>query len=368
MATAQEYPNSDASQSGKNRDFLRREELPQLIARLDIPHTYRRSFATWWELCGSPDGRTIEFWKGQEEFARKAQICVRTARNHYRAFERFQLVEIAHKANSKFRPPVYRVKNETLQRNRWPECKRCGHKHQSDQECGCDMGPRRGRFHTKEGVISKTIPHRICRCKPPRQAPVVPIRRPSRSSHSSPSPAQEPSSATSPATPASVREAPPVRGTRSEQRLQELRRGLARDVTLLLKEGKSREEAIRKVCMKWGVTADEAQEHLKLMRFEAPPAPAPRAVSTLPPGEVLPPEHDPWRKILRALKAKINPHAFETWLAPTRFNHEIAGVLFVRVPTAEFRVIELKYADLIREAIASLGLEVADVKFVCEEA
>ena len=39
-------------------------------------------------------------------------------------------------------------------------------------------------------------------------------------------------------------------------------------------------------------------------------------------------------------------------------------VLFVRVPTAEFRHVGDKYADLIQEAIDNLGLEYEDVQFV----
>src|SRR5499425_2355436 len=73
---------------------------------------------------------------------------------------------------------------------------------------------------------------------------------------------------------------------------------------------------------------------------------------------------NPWIRILDALEKKINRHSYDTWLKPTRYSHATGGVLFVRVPTVEFRHVGDKYADLIQEAIDNLGLEYADVKFV----
>src|SRR5215471_9927970 len=73
---------------------------------------------------------------------------------------------------------------------------------------------------------------------------------------------------------------------------------------------------------------------------------------------------NPWARILDALEKKINRHSYDTWLKPTRFSHAEQGVLFVRVPTPEFRHVGDKYADLIQEAIDNLGLEFQDVKFV----
>jgi chromosomal replication initiator protein len=77
---------------------------------------------------------------------------------------------------------------------------------------------------------------------------------------------------------------------------------------------------------------------------------------------------NPWMRILEALEKKINRHSYETWLKPTRFSHSKGGVLYVRVPTAEFRHIGEKYGDLIQEAIDNLGLEFDDVEFVTAEA
>jgi chromosomal replication initiator protein len=76
---------------------------------------------------------------------------------------------------------------------------------------------------------------------------------------------------------------------------------------------------------------------------------------------------NPWMRILDALEKKVNRHSYDTWLKPTRFSHSREGVLFVRVPTPEFRHIGEKYADLIQEAIETLGLEYNDVEFVTSE-
>src|SRR4051812_26806674 len=76
---------------------------------------------------------------------------------------------------------------------------------------------------------------------------------------------------------------------------------------------------------------------------------------------------NPWVQILGALEKKINRHSYDTWLKPTRYSHQNATILFVRVPTPEFRHIGDKYADLISEAMDKLGLDFADVQFVTPE-
>ncbi len=76
---------------------------------------------------------------------------------------------------------------------------------------------------------------------------------------------------------------------------------------------------------------------------------------------------NPWVRILDALEKKINRHSYDTWLKPTRYSHSSGGILFVRVPTVEFRHVGDKYADLIQEAIDNLGLEFQDVRFVTAE-
>ena len=76
---------------------------------------------------------------------------------------------------------------------------------------------------------------------------------------------------------------------------------------------------------------------------------------------------NPWVRILDALEKKINRHSYDTWLKPTRYSHASNGILFVRVPTAEFRHVGDKYADLIQEAVDNLELGFQDVKFVTAE-
>jgi len=76
---------------------------------------------------------------------------------------------------------------------------------------------------------------------------------------------------------------------------------------------------------------------------------------------------NPWARILDALEKKVNRHSYDTWLKPTRYSHAANGVLFVRIPTAEFRHVSDKYADLIQEAVDNLGLGYEDVKFVTAE-
>src|SRR5271165_4581204 len=76
---------------------------------------------------------------------------------------------------------------------------------------------------------------------------------------------------------------------------------------------------------------------------------------------------NPWARILDALEKKVNRHSYDTWLKPTRYSHASNKVLFVRIPTAEFRHVGDKYADLIQEALDNLGLGYEDVKFVTAE-
>src|SRR5207248_7676898 len=73
---------------------------------------------------------------------------------------------------------------------------------------------------------------------------------------------------------------------------------------------------------------------------------------------------NPWLRILDALEKKINRHSYDTWLKPTRYSHSSNGIMYVRVPTAEFRHVGDKYADLIQEALDNLNMDYSDVQFV----
>ncbi|HKW16396.1 MAG TPA: chromosomal replication initiator protein DnaA [Terriglobales bacterium] len=76
---------------------------------------------------------------------------------------------------------------------------------------------------------------------------------------------------------------------------------------------------------------------------------------------------NPWSRILDALEKKINRHSYDTWLKPTRYSHTSNGIVYVRVPTAEFRHVGDKYADLIQEALDNLNLDYREVEFVTPE-
>jgi chromosomal replication initiator protein len=76
---------------------------------------------------------------------------------------------------------------------------------------------------------------------------------------------------------------------------------------------------------------------------------------------------NPWIRILSALEKKISRHSYDTWLKPTRFSHTNGSVIFVRVPTPEFRHIGEKFGDLIQEAMDTLEPQYQDVKFVTVE-
>src|SRR5215471_4634599 len=76
---------------------------------------------------------------------------------------------------------------------------------------------------------------------------------------------------------------------------------------------------------------------------------------------------NPWLRILDALEKKINRHSYDTWLKPTRYSHSSNGIMYVRVPTAEFRNVGDKYADLIQEALDNLNMDYQDVQFVAPE-
>src|ERR1700745_4191937 len=75
----------------------------------------------------------------------------------------------------------------------------------------------------------------------------------------------------------------------------------------------------------------------------------------------------PWLRILDAIEKKISRHSYDTWLKPTRFSHTNGKIIFVRVPTPEFRHIGEKFGDLIQEAIDTIEPDYQDVKFVTLE-
>jgi chromosomal replication initiator protein len=79
------------------------------------------------------------------------------------------------------------------------------------------------------------------------------------------------------------------------------------------------------------------------------------------------PANNPWLQVLSLLEKKISRHSFDTWLKPTRYSHVSGAIMFIRVPTPEFRLIGEKYADLIGEALDTLAIGLQDVQFVTAE-
>ena len=71
---------------------------------------------------------------------------------------------------------------------------------------------------------------------------------------------------------------------------------------------------------------------------------------------------NPWVQILAALEKKSIASPYDTWLKPTRYSYVRDRVIFVRIPTPEFRHVGDRYGDLIQEAIENLQLEFDDVQ------
>src|ERR1051326_7619659 len=76
---------------------------------------------------------------------------------------------------------------------------------------------------------------------------------------------------------------------------------------------------------------------------------------------------NPWLRVLGALEKKISRHSYDTWLKPTRFSHVAGQVIYVQIPTPEFRHISEKFGDLIQEALETLIPEFREVKFMAAE-
>src|SRR5207249_2006024 len=94
------------------------------------------------------------------------------------------------------------------------------------------------------------------------------------------------------------------------------------------------------------------------------PRPAVNFIMSVPSPTLSP---NPWLRILDALEKKINRHSYDTWLKPTRYSHTSNGIMYIRVPTAEFRHVGDKYADLIQEALDNLNMDFHDVQCVTHE-
>jgi hypothetical protein len=360
-ATQTAYNNSTSDPRANQRPAFDRDDLEKLLLCLPLKPSQRTFIFEWWRVCGKLFGREIRFFKALDDVAQAAGVCRRTARNYWRELEELRVVEVVKfpKGKQPRRTRTHRLLVEQLIQQQWPEgkCPICRHVHEQGEQCGC--------------AIKYGERQRLCRCRALRRS-VTPIRpKSSYSRHSSPAPAQEPA-----AQPTPVTAAAPVRdghrrnavlpGSRADQRLRELRQNIVERMTFLMRrEHLSQNDAINVCCTNFGLGREQIWEHLKIVQFGVALESVPKPAPTVPRVDrsLTVRADDPWKKILRALKANVNPHSFETWLGPTRYLGEENGVLYVRIPSSEFHQVGKKYADLISEAINSLGMEYQDVQF-----
>ena len=76
-----------------------------------------------------------------------------------------------------------------------------------------------------------------------------------------------------------------------------------------------------------------------------------------------------WEKILEHLEKNISPQSFSTWLQPARYSHEEDGVLYVQVPSETFHTWYHQHcAPQLQDALATLGLGIARIEWVCPAA
>lgn len=348
MATTRPaYNNSDPRPSGK----------------------WPRDLTPWFESCDLPDHlRTtilvmlkrdrhgLQLWMCVTRLAVELGVCRRTVQRRIRRLEEFKVIRKIYDANTRpfperpdyFRPSAtYEAHPEAVKtRPTWKDFEgmRASHRRfrvkSATQHWRCRRSPHLVHASAQQPSEQSSLPQNSL-------APPVPVAAvPARDQHHG---------------------SGPPHGSRAERTIRELRQDLVARMTALMRGSSERaamsqENALTSCCMFFGLSEREAAEHLKLVCFRAPrplPAPEPsRLPSPLPRHE-----GSPWEKILRVLETKINRHSFETWLKPTRFAGEQEGVLYVKIPAAEFRHVGEKYADLIQAALDELGMDYREVKF-----
>jgi Helix-turn-helix domain/DnaA N-terminal domain len=73
-----------------------------------------------------------------------------------------------------------------------------------------------------------------------------------------------------------------------------------------------------------------------------------------------------WCAIREYVEGHVNKHSFEIWFKPPKAAGCRAGVLWIRVPSPEFKAAIEKYADLIKEALSSKEIhDIKEVNFTC---
>jgi hypothetical protein len=342
-STAAAYPNSDDSGSAKERPYFSAADLEEFFRTCPIelvPHrclrTIQGMFIALEKRLGKRlHGDQFEFYLSQEDYRAGCRYrSDRTLRKNLPLAVKLGVLEIVHRGKDGqshhiwIRPRGEKDKGEyrlaTTYRFpvsvlvKWRELQRHGHKSE-----------------------------------------VTPIRRKPAVAAEKPLPKREEPAATKP-----EREKPSTEAmSRSEERAWKRRQAVKATVDhFIAKAGLGLSNAIRKTMHSLSLTQQQVESDLAMIKYE-PPLPPPEKKLRRP-CEQISDERNPWKKILGTLKSKINPHSYETWLAPTRYDHMEGGVLYVRVPSIEFRHAGDKYGALIREAIDGLGLELADVKFV----
>ena len=269
---------------------------------------------------------------------------------------------------------------QTRDMNSWLNCPKCG---TARQTAKCPKCPHKGNgFDHKEFRRTFTYEidfghlERLAHCR--GQITEIP-RNPAPPPQDDPPPQNDPP----PKSPAPVVSPQPQRQnpaaehhrsnqpqagiSRAEERAWKRRQAVKSMVDhLIAKKSLAQGDAVTETMRSLSLTREEVESDLAAIAYQPPQAEPPPKYAR--PCEYVPDERNPWKKILAALKAKINVHSFETWLQPTRYDHMEADVLYVRVPTAEFAHAGYKFADLIQGAIEGLGLEISDVKFVTGEA
>lgn len=74
-----------------------------------------------------------------------------------------------------------------------------------------------------------------------------------------------------------------------------------------------------------------------------------------------------WDQVLAKLEQKLNRHTFATWFRPTTFRSLEGSLLSIGVPNAQFKEWLVKnYSGIISEALAELGQDSTEVRFVSE--
>jgi hypothetical protein len=79
------------------------------------------------------------------------------------------------------------------------------------------------------------------------------------------------------------------------------------------------------------------------------------------------PNDNYWRRILDHIKHRILSQSFETWLKPTEYAGVRDRILYVQVPSHEFKHIGEKYADLVDEALRELGFDLTRIECVTKD-